>query len=179
LKIFFEKKWRKTCTLFEIVVSLYYQTATMLLPGNAKKMTTTQILIGGQALRTHGSSRHTNDTDFLISVPGLPLFQEVNGVDYINAAATPRNAAEAEVIALYAEIYAAEQGNEVASLDALAEMKALSLVMHCRNAKWQKADDAEFDIKFAVRNGAKITRFFKYFGGGEAAEVQKIVNSVK
>ena len=52
-----------------------------------------QLMIGGQALDSLGSSRHTEDVDYLVIVPGMPTFihdKEAN-TDYINAAGKDTN----------------------------------------------------------------------------------------
>lgn len=131
-------------------------------------------MIGGQALRQLGSSRHTIDTDFLINDSSKGLFVHEGDVDYINAGAGNK---------FFAEIWKMEAKNngELASPQALLELKAYSLVQHCLNGSWQKADDAEFDIKFLVRtfnlSGVKIVK--KYISAGELAEVEKVINSTR
>lgn len=74
-----------------------------------------------------------------------------------------------------------KNGGEIASAQALLELKAYSLVQHCLNGHWQKADDAEYDIRFLVRNfGLKnVEAVKKYVSAGELSEIQKIINSVK
>lgn len=135
-----------------------------------------QLLIGGQALVKLGSSRATQDTDYLVSNPNLPVFSHDKGanIDYINAAGGNK---------FFAEIWKMEDKNtgEIASSQALLELKAYSFVQHCLNGHWQKADDTEFDIKFIVRHlGVKSTKIVqKYISAGEFSEIEKIINNVK
>jgi hypothetical protein len=133
-------------------------------------MSDTKILIGGQALRALGSSRHTKDTDYLVSVPGAPLFTNADGIDYINAAATEPGAD------FYAAVLASLDGAEVATPQALAEMKAFALAQHCRNGHFAKADDAEFDITFLAREhgvtGCPIAE--RHLDAGAIAEIRRI-----
>jgi hypothetical protein len=75
----------------------------------------------------------------------------------------------------------AKNNGELASPQALLELKAYSLVQHCLNGFWKKADEAEFDIKFLVREfnltGVKIVK--KFISAGELAEIEKIIKSVR
>lgn len=135
-----------------------------------------QLLIGGQALVKLGSNRTTLDTDYLINHPTSKLafiHEKENDVDYCNAAGNK----------FFAEIWKLESKNnsEIASPQALLELKAYSLVQHCLNGFWRKADDAEFDIKFLVRefNLSEIKIAKKYIKEGELAEVMRVINSVK
>jgi hypothetical protein len=61
------------------------------------------------------------------------------------------------------------------------ELKAYSFVQHCLNGFWKKADEAEFDIKFLVREfnltGVKIVN--KFVSEGELSEINKIIKSVR
>jgi len=129
------------------------------------------ILVGGAALVSLGSSRSTNDTDYLVNLPGQPMFINTDAVDYINAAES----------SFFMSIYKTEEGNEIASPEALLELKAYALIQHCQNCNWQKADDAEYDIKFLVRkfNVKSLSRLEKYISTSELKEVQKIINNVK
>lgn len=132
-----------------------------------------KILIGGKALQELGSSRRTEDTDYLTKIdsPDMFVFDKVNNIDYCNA-----NGCK-----FFAELYEIEKGNEIASPQTLLELKAYSLVQHCQNFNFQKADDAEYDMKFLVRKfnltGVKIVN--KYVTPGELSEINKIINSTK
>lgn len=134
-----------------------------------------QLMIGGQALAKLGSSRTTLDTDYLVSVPGKPAFfhNKPAAVDYCNAAGNK----------FFAAIWKMEAKNkgEIASAQSLLELKAYSLVQHCLNGHFQKADNDEFDIKFLVRNfnvnEIKIAN--KFMTAGELSEIEKIIKSVK
>jgi len=78
------------------------------------------ILVGGRALVDLGSSRSTEDTDYLVNLPGQPMFvnDKENNVDYLNAAGS----------SFFMEIFQAEEGNKVASPQALLELKAYALI---------------------------------------------------
>lgn len=99
------------------------------------------ILIGGQALRELGSTRHTNDVDYLIfnedSFDQF-IFDEENNIDYMNGNGS--NFAE--------EIYNLEKGNKVASPQSLFELKSFALLSHFRNNNRNKMNDAIYDLKF-------------------------------
>jgi hypothetical protein len=137
-------------------------------------MQTKGILIGGQALVTLGSSRSTSDTDYLINdtTSPKPFIHDIeNNIDYINANGNK----------FFAQIYANEAGKEIASPQSLLELKAYSFVQHCINRNFQKADDAEYDMKFLVRKfslkGVKIVN--KFVTIGELSEINKVINSTK
>ena len=71
-------------------------------------MSTIQILVGGKALKNLGSSRSTNDTDFLIfdtSKSEMFLHDVENNIDYLNANGSN----------FFASIYENEKGNVQAS----------------------------------------------------------------
>ena len=76
-----------------------------------------------------------------------------------------------------------EQKNigKTASPQALLELKAFSLVQHCVNRNWQKADDADFDMKYLIRTfklkGVKVVK--KYVSSGEMFEIQRVIDSVR
>lgn len=135
-----------------------------------------KLMIGGTALVKLGSNRMTNDVDYLIndrSRDDMFIHDKENNIDYINA-----NGHE-----FYREIWDMEEGNigEIASPQALLELKAFAFVQHCQNGFWQKADETEFDMRFLVRkfnlNELKIVD--KYIGKGELEEVEKVINSVR
>ena len=135
-----------------------------------------QLMIGGQALVKLGSNRSTSDTDYLINDltnQNAFIHDKDENIDYCNADANK----------FFAEIWKMESKNfgELASPQALLELKAYSFVQHCLNGHFRKSDDAEFDIKFLVRNfnltGIKIANNF--ISAGELSEVEKIIKSVK
>lgn len=135
---------------------------------------TAKILIGGHALVQLGSSRSTNDTDYLVndlSTTAIFIHDKEANIDYINANGSK----------FFAIIYANEAGNEIASPASLLELKAYSFVQHCLNHNWQKADDAEYDMKFLVRTfGVRSVSIVKNFVSvGELSEIVKVINSVK
>ena len=135
-----------------------------------------QLMIGGQALVKLGSSRTTLDTDYLINDTSSKLafiHDKDSNTDYINANGNK----------FFAEIWEMEKNNigPLASPQAILELKAYSLVQHCQNGFFKKADEAEFDIKFLVRSfnltGIKIAT--KYITAGELSEITKIIASIK
>lgn len=133
---------------------------------------TDKILIGGRALVALGSSRSTLDVDYLVNDESNPeMFIKTEAGDLINAAGHK----------FFAEVYEQEKGNQIASPGALLELKAFSFVQHCLNGHWQKADDAEYDMKFLVRkfnlSAPKLVK--KYVSVGEYSEIIKICNSTK
>lgn len=134
------------------------------------------LLIGGQALVKLGSSRSTNDTDYLVSnatVKQAFYHDKEKNTDYCNAASNK----------FFAEIWKLESKNngEIASPQALLELKAYSFVKHCLNGFFQKADDAEYDIKFLCRtfNLSSVKIVKKYVSAGELSEIEKIINTVR
>lgn len=130
-----------------------------------------KILIGGQALKQMGSTRHTKDFDYLVNEKSLPLFsKDADGNDLLNA----------DKSRFFMEIWNLEKENEVASAQSLLELKAFAFVEHCQNRFWQKADDCEFDIRFLVRNGGgKLRIASKYITTGQVNEINKIIENVK
>lgn len=133
-----------------------------------------KILIGGTALKVLGSSRSTLDTDYLVNdVNSKSMFihDEENNIDYCNANGSK----------FFSEIWRKENGNEIASAQSLLELKAYSMVQHCLNANWKKADESEFDIKFLVRTfGVKsLSIVKKYVSAGELSEIEKVINSTR
>ncbi|QKG59117.1 hypothetical protein GKZ68_20765 (plasmid) [Hymenobacter sp. BRD128] len=142
----------------------------------APQATRTGLLIGGHALAQLGSSRHTEDVDYLINDPGtreMFLHDEAANVDYINA-----NGHQ-----FFAAVWKAEAGNKTgrATPQSLLELKAFAFVQHCLNRKFQKADDAEYDIKFLVRTfGLKKLKIApKFLGAGELHEVNRVIASTR
>ncbi len=137
---------------------------------------TKQLMIGGQALLKLGSNRTTADTDYLVNDVTSKLaftHNSESNIDYCNANAN----------LFFAEVWKMEENNngEIASPQALLELKAYCLVQHCLNGFFKKADDAEFDIKFLVRefNITNIKIANKYISEGELSEVNKIIRSVR
>lgn len=133
-----------------------------------------KILIGGQALRELGSSRYTNDVDYLIfdkNSNKMFIKNEEKNEDYLNAAASD----------FFNQIYKIEKNNTIASPNSLLELKAYSWVQHLQNANWKKAADCEFDMAFLVREkGAKMpTIVKKYVSKSEWAEIEKEISQIK
>lgn len=130
-----------------------------------------KILIGGRALVALGSSRNTLDIDYLVDVPeSTDPFIHEDGIDYCNAHGHR----------FFREIYKLEKGKQMASPQSLLDLKAYAWVQHMLNGNFRKADEAEFDIKFLLREcdltGLKTAK--KYLSAGELAEVEKIIASV-
>ena len=135
-------------------------------------MSATRILIGGQALRELGSDRYTNDTDYLVNDKSTKeAFITSEKVDLLNANGNK----------FFAEIFKIEEGKVIASPQSLLELKAYAMVQHCQNFNFKKADQAEYDIKFLVRNFGltEIKIAQKYISNGELFEVNKAIKSVK
>lgn len=133
-----------------------------------------KVLIGGRALIALGSSRNTLDTDYLVNdtANSNAFIHDLDAnIDYINANGNK----------FFAEIWATEQGQQIASPQALLELKAYSFVQHCLNRNFQKADDAEYDMKFLVRTfglrGVKLVQ--KHVSAGELSEINKVIASTK
>lgn len=131
--------------------------------------TTSKILIGGQALRNLGSSRHTNDVDFLVWMEdNFKPFHTSENVDLINANSTN----------FFEDIYKIEVGNEQASPASLFELKAFALVEHFRNANHNKVNDCIFDLNFLKINFG-ITDFpilKKYATQVEIDTINELIN---
>jgi hypothetical protein len=133
-----------------------------------------KLLIGGAALQALGSSRATQDVDYLVHVPeSADLFiREADG-ELVNAAAHP----------FFAAVWAMEEGNigPIASPQALLELKAFALAQHCRHGFWQKADDAEYDIRFLVRQFglSEVRLVVDHIEAGELSEIKKIIRGVR
>jgi len=136
-----------------------------------------KLLIGGQALSLLGSSRTTFDTDYLVNIiddTNAFIFDRENNIDYINANGNK----------FFDEIWKLESANEtgIASVKALLELKAYSFIQHLLNRNFQKADDAEYDIKFLIRlfgglYACPIAK--KYISRVEYDELSKVIRSVK
>ena len=135
-----------------------------------------KFLIGGLALRALGSTRHTDDTDYLTKLSSKEIFvhdKDAN-VDYVNA-----NGHD-----LFKALYNAEcksNKTEIASPQTLLELKAFSFEQHCQNFNWQKVNSTEFDIKFLViACGVDTLKFaHKHMSQGAIAEFYKVVESAK
>jgi hypothetical protein len=135
---------------------------------------TTKILIGGKALVNLGSSRGTLDTDYLINdVTTKEVFvhDAENDIDYLNANGN----------SFFSEIYKIEENNDQATPQSLLELKSYAFVQHCQNFNFKKADEAEFDMKFLIRefNLTGVKTVTKHISEGELSEVEKIIRSVK
>ena len=132
-----------------------------------------KILIGGQALISLGSTRATNDVDYLVNDESTKDLFIHHGIDedWINANGHT----------FFKEIYDLEKDNVIASPQSLLELKAFSLVQQCINRQFQKADEAEFDMKFLCRkfNLTRVTLVQKYISKGQFYEVSKIIHKVK
>jgi len=135
-----------------------------------------QLMIGGTALNKLGSTRQTNDVDYLICDKDSNLafmHDKEKNIDYCNANGNK----------FFADVWKMEEKNngEIASPQALLELKAYAFVQHCQNGFWKKADSCEFDIKFLVRefnlNGVKLVN--KYTSAGELSEINKVIKSVR
>ena len=131
-----------------------------------------KILVGGQALRSLGSDRHTNDVDYLVNdLSSTEAFICSKNEDLLNANGNK----------FFGEIFEIENGNEQATPQSLFELKAYAFVQHCQNFNFAKADSCEYDIKFLVRTfgieNSKIA--IKYMTSGEYSEIVKIIKSVK
>ncbi len=71
-KNIFLKKYKNDHFFIEIVI-IFFDTLIM----ESKK-----ILIGGQALRSLGSSRHTDDVDYLVSYDKRRAYRRCNNLDF-------------------------------------------------------------------------------------------------
>lgn len=130
-------------------------------------------MIGGQKLRDLGSSRYTDDVDYLIfDLSDSRLFIHDTDDDIVNAANHP----------FYTEVWNMDLNRDSVSVEALLEMSVFTFVQHCKNMNFDKADTKEFDIKFLVRKLNGSVNFDiakKYIEAGEITEVEKIIASVK
>lgn len=130
-------------------------------------------LIGGGALRELGSSRHTEDKDYLVFYENSKeMFIKEDGGDLINANGHP----------FFKEIYENEKNkiSELATPQSLMELCCFAFVQHCLNGFWQKVDDKEYDIKFLKRKynvEPKIVQ--KYITEGQMKEIKKILDNVR
>jgi len=126
-------------------------------------------LVGGQKMREMGSTRHTDDLDYLVyDESDSRLFINSESQDFINCA----NHKFYEAIWNLGEIDA----------QAMLEMAAFTFVQHCMNGNFVKADSKEFDIKHLARligKDAKIKIANEFITAGQEQEVKRIITSVK
>lgn len=137
-----------------------------------------KILIGGRALVALGSSRSTQDVDYLVNDPSQAsafLHDAAANADYLNAASAQPGGK------FFAEIFKAEQGQQIASPQSLLELKAYAFVQHCLNRNFRKADEAEFDMKFLCRefNLSAVKVVKRYVTVGELSEINKVLAAVR
>lgn len=144
-----------------------------------------KLLIGGQALMQLGSTRGSNDINFLINEPtNLNTFIHIVGQDLVNAAHHKffKEIWEKELNGLKDDSpIATGEVQQIASPQSLLELKAFAFVQHCLNHNWQKADDAEYDIKFLCRK-FKLTDVpicKKHISNGQYYEIKKIISNVQ
>lgn len=136
-----------------------------------------QLMIGGQALVSLGSSRQTEDVDYLVSVPGMPTFihDKAANADYINAAGKDTK--------FFAEIWKMEKKNmgPLASPEAILELKAFAFVQHCINRHFGKADNDEFDMVYLARKYelSPPTIVKKYVSAGEYSEILSVFDRLR
>ncbi len=133
-----------------------------------------QILVGGRALVALGSSRNTQDSDYLVydkSSREPFLRDNFKNIDYLNANGNK----------FFREIYHKEKGKQIASPQSLLELKAYAFVQHCQNLNFMKADEAEFDMKFLCREFdlTEVLTIHKYVSDGELSEIEKVIHSVR
>ena len=131
-----------------------------------------KILIGGRALVALGSCRNTSDIDYLVDCKeSREMFLHDEGIDYCNANGHP----------FFKALYKKEKGNQIASPQSLLELKAFAWVQHYQNANYNKANDAEYDIKYLVINYGvhELKTVRKYLADFECAEIEKMINSVR
>jgi hypothetical protein len=129
-----------------------------------------KILIGGQALRELGSSRYTDDTDYLVYDANnyeAFLFDTANNIDYMNGNGS--NFAE--------EIYNKEKGNAIATPQSLFDLKAFSLLSHLRNFNKAKINSTIFDMNFLAGkfNITTVDVLKKYITPAELAEIERVL----
>jgi len=130
-----------------------------------------KVLIGGQALMRLGSSRSSLDMDYLVNDESTTqVFIHTDEADYINANGHK----------FFNEIWEAEKDRDIASPQSLLELKSFSFVQYCLNRDWQKADDAEYDIKFLCRKFLlkNVYTVNKYITNGQLQEINKVIDSV-
>lgn len=129
-----------------------------------------KILIGGQALRELGSSRHTNDVDYLIfdeSNFTQFLFDKENNTDYMNGNGSNFAAA----------IYKLEKGNAIASPQSLFDLKAFAFLSHLRNFNQNKMNDCAYDLNFLAINFdiKTVKTLAKFITKAEVLEIENLI----
>jgi len=133
-----------------------------------------KILIGGKAMNVHGSTRLTEDTDYLVYDENSfkPFIRdEKMNIDYINANGH----------AFFNEIYEIEKKNQIATPQSILELKAYSYVHHLLNGNFEKAAQTDYDIRFLVlRYGLKgVELVKKHLSKSEYDEVENVLQSIK
>ena len=132
-------------------------------------METEKRLVGGQKMREMGSTRHTDDLDYLVyDESDSRLFINSDEQDFINCANH--------------KFYEAIWNLGTVDAQAMLEMAAFTFVQHCMNGNFVKADSKEFDIKHLARligKDAKIKIANEFITAGQEQEVKRIINSVK
>ena len=126
-------------------------------------------LVGGQKMREMGSTRHTDDLDYLVyDESDSRLFINSESQDFINCANH--------------KFYEAIWNLGTVDAQAMLEMAAFTFVQHCMNGNFDKADTKEYDIKFLARligKDAKIKIANEFITAGQEQEVKRIITSVK
>jgi len=131
----------------------------------------TRIMIGGQAMRTLGHDRHTDDVDYLVNLPGQPVFLHEADGDLVNAAA------HNFLAAVWADCTPTAEG--VADVQTLAELKAWALIQCCQNFDFRSVAKHEYDLKCLAReHGVRETPILARFAhAGELAEIASIIRA--
>ena len=141
-----------------------------------KKTMEKQLLIGGYGLHKLGSSRGSKEIEYLV-------YDESNTASFIHDVENGKNYYNANGNKFFAEVWKMEENNigEIASPQALLELVTYAFVQHCSNRFFQKADEAEFDIKFLVRsfNLEDLMIVTKYISPGQLKEINTIIKSVR
>lgn len=133
-----------------------------------------RILIGGQALRTLGSDRYTNDVDYLVCIEDRRTFiHDTEGEDLINANGVMPCAK------FFKKVFNAEKGNTIASPQSLLDLKAFSYIQHVKNGQGAKVSSDRYDIEFLVRNFGvnELKLVFDFLTPAERESVNKIISS--
>lgn len=133
-----------------------------------------KILIGGKAMNIHGSTRLTEDTDYLVfdETTFKPFLRnEKMNIDYVNA--NGHN--------FFNEIYEIEKENQIASPQSVLELKAYSYVQHLLNGNFEKAAQTDYDIKFLILRYKleKVDIAKKYLSKSELEEIESLLKSIK
>lgn len=104
-----------------------------------------KVLIGGQALRELGSTRHTEDLDYLIfdeNNYSAFIFNDAEKIDYMNGNGS--NFAEA--------IWNKEKDNEIATPQSLFELKVFAFMNQIQNKNFNKINTQIHDLNFLKIN---------------------------